>query len=224
MNNELLPQIKIDGKQLNEFIDKINDAKHLMAYYKCALMEIETKFNVLNTQFSISREYNPIETIKTRLKSPESIFGKLKRKNLPEDLEIIEKEIYDIAGVRVICPFISDIYMLADCLLQQDDVSLIEQKDYIKTPKSNGYRSLHLIVEIPIFLQNEKRPMKVEIQLRTIAMDFWASLEHRMRYKKNIDCDVAEQIADELSSCAENSALLDIRMEKVKDAIESMNS
>lgn len=198
---------------------KLDDARQLMTYYECAIMEIETKFKVLNKQFSLQQNYNPIETIKTRLKSPESIMGKLQRKNLPMNMKTVEQEIYDIAGVRVICPFIEDIYMLADCLLQQDDIKLIERKDYIKDPKENGYRSLHLIVEIPIFLQNEKRLMKVEIQFRTIAMDFWASLEHRIRYKKDIDSEVAEKVAEELKACAEDSARLDIRMEKVKNEI-----
>ena len=201
-------------------IYKLDDCRELMAYYSCAIMEIETKFKVLNAQFAIRKSYNPIETIKTRLKSMESIVGKLQRKHLPMDAATIERELNDIAGVRVICPFISDIYMLADCLLEQDDITFIQRKDYIKHPKENGYRSLHLIVEIPIFLQGEKRPMKVEIQFRTIAMDFWASLEHRLRYKKELDSEVASRISAELMDCAENSAVLDLRMEQVKDAIE----
>lgn len=207
------------GEEIQEFKKILNDAIHLMAYYECTVMEIETKFKVLNKQFSLQQNYNPIETIKTRVKSAESILGKLQRKNLTLDMETVEKELYDIAGIRVICPFIEDIYMLADCLLQQDDIRLVEKKDYIKKPKENGYRSLHLIVETPIFLQNEKRLMKAEIQFRTIAMDFWASLEHRMRYKKDIDSALAEQISNELKECAEESARLDLRMENVKNII-----
>ena len=149
-------------------------------------MEVETKFKVLNEQFSIQYDRNPIETIKTRLKSMDSIAGKLRRKNLPVNIDSIEKNLNDVAGIRIICSFPEDIYMLSDCLLQQDDVTLIEKRDYIKNPKPSGYRSLHLIVEIPIFLENEKRFMRTEVQLRTIAMDFWASLEHKLRYKKNI--------------------------------------
>lgn len=198
---------------------RLGEARQLMAYYECAIMEIETKFKVLNKQFSLQQNYNPIESIKTRLKSPESIMGKLQRKNLSMNMETVEQEIYDIAGIRVVCPFIEDIYKVTDCFLQQDDVRLIERKDYIKEPKKNGYRSLHLIVEVPIFLENEKRLMKVEIQLRTIAMDFWASLEHRIRYKKDIDEVVAQQVANELKKCAEDSAKLDLRMEKVKNII-----
>jgi putative GTP pyrophosphokinase len=146
--------------------------------------------------------------------------------SIPEDLEIkIDfseqlQELFDIAGIRVICSFIDDIYVLADCLLQQDDVTLIERKDYIENPKGNGYRSLHLVVEVPIFLQNEKRLMKVEVQLRTIAMDFWANLEHKLRYKKDLSDDVLALTAAELSECAETSALLDRKMQRVRDIIE----
>lgn len=191
----------------------------LMSYYRCAIMEVETKFNVLNEQFSLQYDRNPIETIKTRLKSPEGIIKKLKRKDYPFSLESIEENIHDIAGVRVICSFPEDIYLLADCLLQQDDIKLVEIKDYIKNPKESGYRSLHLIIEVPIFLKNEKRNMKVEVQLRTIAMDFWASLEHKLRYKKDIPKEEADTLAKELVECAEISADLDRRMEQIRNRI-----
>ena len=189
----------------------------LMAYYCCAIMEIETKFKVLNEQFSLRYDRNPIESIKTRIKSMESIIKKMRNKNLPITLNSIEEYIRDVAGVRVVCSFLDDIYMLADCLLQQDDITLIEKKDYI--PKESGYRSLHLIIEVPIFLQDEKRNMKVEVQLRTIAMDFWASLEHKLRYKKNIPDAEAEQLARELVECAQVSAALDCRMQDIKNRI-----
>lgn len=189
----------------------------LMAYYRCAMMEVETKFKVLNEQFSIQYDRNPIETIKTRLKSMDSIAGKLRRKNLPVNIESIEKNLNDVAGIRIICSFPEDIYMLSDCLLQQDDVTLIEKRDYIKNPKPSGYRSLHLIVEIPIFLENEKRFMRTEVQLRTIAMDFWASLEHKLRYKKNISDEESEYLSRELIECAEISAQLDQRMENIRN-------
>ena len=220
MENELLSREKIPEEILEAFKENMKLSKKLMTYYSCALLEIETKFKVLNQQFSLEQEHNPIETIKTRLKSTESILEKLHRKNLPMDMAAVEENLYDVAGIRVICPFINDIYCLADCLLQQDDVTLIEKKDYIKNPKENGYRSLHLIVETPIFLQDEKRLMKVEVQLRTIAMDFWASLEHRMRYKKNLNPELSEMLSTELKDCAETSARLDIRMGRVKDVIE----
>lgn len=193
--------------------------KELMAYYRCAMMEMETKFNVLNEELSLEYDRNPIETIKVRLKSPDSIGDKLYRKGLTPTTENIEKNIFDIAGVRVICSFPEDIYMLAESLLRQDDVRLIEKKDYILNPKPNGYRSLHLIVELPIFLHDEKRMMKVEVQLRTIAMDCWASLEHKIRYKKDIP-DL-ETIHKELKACAEISAQLDARMDAVRKSIEN---
>nr|AGH13547.1 hypothetical protein [uncultured bacterium pUR16A2] len=185
--------------------------KRLMAYYRCAIMEVETKFKVLNENFSIGNDCNHIESIKTRLKSPQSIIEKMVRCKFPLTVESIESNMHDIAGVRVICSFVSDIYMLADALLKQDDVILVEKKDYIAQPKPNGYRSLHLIIETPIFLENEKRMMCVEVQLRTLAMDTWASLEHKMRYKK--DVEITSQISDELYQCSAVCAELDKRME-----------
>ena len=197
-------------KQFDEFSAPY---KKLMAYYRCAMMEVATKFNVLNEALSLQYDRNPIESIKTRLKSPESIMDKLERKNLPFSLESIENSIYDVAGIRVICSFPSDIYMLADCLLSQDDITLIERKDYIKNPKKNGYRSLHLIIGIPIFLHDQKKMMTVEVQLRTISMDWWASLEHKIRYKKDIDDPAA--IEAQLYECAEISSKLDLHMEEL---------
>lgn len=212
-----------DNLLSDDFMDFMQENKMpfdiMIAYYRCAIMEIETKFQVLNQQFSLEYDRNPIETIKTRIKSMDSILKKARTKEIPLTIDALEQYIRDIAGVRVICSFQDDIYMLADCLLQQDDVILIEKKDYIKNPKPSGYRSLHLIVEIPIFLQNEKRPMKVEVQLRTIAMDFWASLEHKLRYKKYIPDEEAELLAKELSECAQVSASLDQRMQDVRTRI-----
>jgi len=210
----------IPEETVERFRKTFLQSKQLMTYYSCALLEVETKFRVLNQQFSLEQEHNPIETIKTRLKSMESIMDKLYRKKLPFEVSTVEACLTDVAGIRVICPFLEDIYRLADCLLQQDDVKLIRMKDYIREPKDNGYRSLHLIVEIPIFLQNEKKQMKVEVQLRTIAMDFWASLEHRLRYKKDLDAELSSMLAAELKDCAEASASLDKRMEAVKNTIE----
>ena len=186
----------------------------LMAYYRCAIMEIETKFNVLNEEFSLRYDRNPINGIQTRLKSPESIREKMKRKGLPLKLDLIETNLMDIAGVRVICAFPDDVYMLEEALLKQDDISLIKRKDYIANPKENGYRSLHLIVAVPIFLAREKRIMNVEIQLRTIAMDSWASLEHQLRYKK--DVEFTEAMANELLYCAKLSAELDAKMDALQ--------
>lgn len=193
----------------------------LMTYYRCAMYEVETKFKVLNEELSLKHESNPIESIKTRLKSMESIQEKLIRKNLVPNLSSVENNIYDIAGVRVICSFVDDIYMLADCLLRQDDIKLIKKKDYIKNPKPNGYRSLHLIVEIPIFLCNEKKFVKVEIQLRTISMEAWANLEHRMRYKKILSPELLEKTTNVLLESANGSSMIDEKMQEVWDLIES---
>lgn len=193
--------------------------RELMAYYKCAMYEVETKFRVLNENFSVQNERNPIESIKTRLKSPESIAGKLNRMGLPMTPEIVESELHDVAGVRVICSFLDDIYMLADCLVNQDDVKLLEKKDYIKNPKENGYRSLHLIIEIPIFLHNHTRNMKVEVQLRTITMESWADLEHKLRYKKDLSEALQVKISEELAECAALCNTLDKKMLSVKNIV-----
>ena len=205
-----------NDKQLTE---KLFLTKELMARYKCAILEVETKFRVLDEIFSIQNERNPIESIKTRLKSPESIIKKLMKKNLPMSPDAVERELSDVAGVRVICSFLDDIYMLSDCLINQDDVTLIEIKDYIKNPKENGYRSLHLIIEIPIFLHNETRNMKVEVQLRTITMESWADLEHKLRYKKDLSEELVSKISKELSECADLCNILDKKMLSVKNIV-----
>lgn len=203
---------------LSAFRNQVQPYMELMACYKCAIMEIETKFKVLNEEFSLQYDRNPIETIKTRLKSPKSILEKIHKKDLPLTAESIEENITDIAGVRVICSFQSDIYLLANCLLKQDDVILIKKKDYILNPKENGYRSLHLIIQTPIFLKDKKKFMNVEIQFRTIAMDFWASLEHKLKYKKNV-AD-AERLTSELKECADTIHELDTRMQQIRMDIE----
>ncbi len=190
----------------------------LMAYYRCAIMEIETKFNVLNEEYSLRLDRNPINSIKSRLKSVPSMREKLKKFGSTLNAESVEEHLNDVAGVRVVCSFTEDVYTLANALLKQDDITLIRIKDYIKNPKPNGYRSLHLIVSVPIFLAHEKRFMKVEIQLRTIAMDVWASLEHQLRYKKDYDFD--EHMSSELLKCAELSAELDIRMDSLRAELQ----
>lgn len=206
--------------KIREFLEeKTMPYKELMAYYKCAMMEVETKFKVLSEELSLEYDRNPIEAIKTRLKSPESIIDKMRRRGLEFNAENIENNINDIAGVRVICGFPSDIYTLSEAFLKQDDIKLIARKDYIANPKENGYRSLHLIIEIPIFLHDEKKLMKVEVQFRTISQDWWASLEHKIRYKKDIVH--TEEIARELWECAEKAANLDNRMEQIRKYLES---
>lgn len=212
-----------ENKNITEFLEKqvrsslplLRQYEKLMAYYRCAMMEVETKLNVLNEEFSLRFDRNPINSIKVRLKKPQSIKEKLERRGLPITLESIEDGLNDVAGVRVVCSFPDDVYMLAEALLKQDDITLIEQKDYIKKPKANGYRSLHLIITVPIFLAHEKRIMKVEVQLRTIAMDMWASLEHQLRYKKNVS--FSDEMAKELQLCAGLSAELDERMDALRE-------
>jgi putative GTP pyrophosphokinase len=209
----------IDSDMIEWMQEKMKDFDLLMSYYRCALMEIETKFKVLNEEFSLEHDRNPISSIKSRIKSFESITEKVERKGLPFEVDSVEKYINDVAGIRVICTFPEDVYLLADALLKQDDIMLIRRKDYIAEPKENGYRSLHLIVAVPIYLAHEKRLMKVEIQLRTLAMDFWASLEHQLRYKK--DFEFTKEMADELKLCAEQSAALDLRMEALRKQVNS---
>ena len=202
------------GADVEELSERMLAFNTLMAYYRCAMMEVETKLNVLNEEFSLHYDRNPINGMKSRLKSLFSIREKLLGRGLELSVESIEENLNDIAGVRVVCSFTDDVYTLRDALLKQDDITLICEKDYIKNPKPNGYRSLHLIISVPIFLEHEKKSMKVEIQLRTIAMDTWASLEHQLRYKKDIE--FSEEMAQELLHCANISAELDTRMDALR--------
>lgn len=226
MENSLISSPTRDAEVIKSFlnrdivedaIEKTNSFARLMSYYKCAIMEIETKFKVLNQEFSLMFDREPISTIKTRLKNPLSIRQKMLGKDYPMTFESMEDNLNDIAGIRVICSFVDDVYMLADALRKQDDIEIVREKDYIKNPKENGYRSLHLIVTVPIFLQNEKRIMKAEVQLRTIAMDSWASLEHQLRYKK--DPELFKKHNDQLRHCAKLSSELDSCMNMIKSDI-----
>ena len=195
--------------------EKSMEIRKIITYYKCALKEVTTKFEVLDEEDSLLNDRNPITGIHTRMKSIPSIVEKLERKGYEISPESVENNLNDIAGVRVICSFKEDVYKLAEAFLKQDDVTLIETKDYIKNPKPNGYRSLHLIVEIPIFLEKEKRQMKVEIQLRTLAMDCWATLEHQLRYKKGNE--FTPEMLDTLKNCADLSKQLDKEMDVLRE-------
>ena len=208
----------IGSDKTAQILESAKPFLELMMQNECALRELETKLNVLNDEFSTLYNYNPIETIKTRVKDPLSIVEKMQRKNIPPTIENIEKTLNDIAGVRVICSFPEDIYAIADILTMQDDITLIARKDYIANPKPNGYRSLHLIVEIPIFLSTGKKMMRAEVQFRTIAMDFWASLDHKLKYKHNVKNP--DEIAEALKSCAESIAELDYRMQDIHNRID----
>jgi len=190
----------------------------LMTLYRCAIMEIETKLRVLDAEFSLQYDRNPFEHIESRLKKPVSIIEKMQRRGIPLTTRDMERELFDIAGIRVMCSFIEDIYKLSDLLVEQDDVLLVTRKDYIANPKPNGYRSLHMIVDIPIFLSEGKRHMKVEVQFRTIAMDFWASVEHKLKYKKSLKNP--EEVTERLQRCAGILSQLDDELESIRLKID----
>lgn len=219
-NTQIVPSGDF-GNMIGNTAELLESAKpflELMMQNECALRELETKLNVLNDEFSTVYNYNPIESIKTRVKDPVSIVEKMNRKGIAPTIENIENSLNDIAGVRVICSFPEDIYAIADILTMQDDITLIKRKDYIANPKPNGYRSLHLIVGIPIFLSTGKKIMKAEVQFRTIAMDFWASLDHKLKYKHNVRNPA--EISAKLKACADAIYDLDYRMQDIRNQIE----
>lgn len=213
----------VSGEHTEKFFASAFPFQKLMMQYRCAMLEVQTKFEVFDQELSLYGDRNPIETISCRIKRPVSIVEKLKRKGLEISIENIQKNIYDIAGIRVICAFPDDIYTLADKICSQDDIRLFKKKDYIKNPKENGYRSLHLILEIPVFFAEEKKWMPVEVQFRTIAMDFWASIEHKLRYKKNLSASVSAKISEDLRQCAEEIHGIDLRMQSVNGKIDHSN-
>ncbi len=205
---------------MESFFENSRGLIQFMTMYNSAIKEVRTKFEILNDDLSVDYDRNPIEMIKSRIKTPESIIKKLKRKGLPYDIDSITENIYDIAGVRVICSFVEDIYKVSEMLSSQDDIKVIEIKDYIKNPKPNGYRSYHMIIEVPVFFAQCRRNMKVEVQLRTIAMDFWASLEHKMRYKKEVEG--IDEVYKELRDCAEIIASTDLKMQEINKSISAI--
>ncbi len=210
----------IEGEGSADALEMMSQFMELMMRYNAAIREVRTKFEVLNEELSYKTSRNPIESITSRVKKPLSIAEKLKRLGKPVTVSSIEENLNDVAGIRVVCSFIDDIYKVADMLACQDDITVVNVKDYIRKPKPNGYRSYHMIVEVPVFFSDGKRMMRVEIQLRTVAMDFWASLEHQMKYKKE-SADRPE-IAAELKSCAETIAATDARMLGIRKRIESL--
>ncbi len=193
--------------------------QELLMRYNCAMKEIRTKFEVLNTEFNVRFRRNPIVSINTRLKQTASIIGKMERLGLEFTPEAVEKNLNDVAGVRVVCSYLDDVYTIAQALTKQDDVRLIRVKDYIQNPKENGYRSLHLIVSVPVFFADMPRDVKVEVQIRTVAMDYWAELEHQLRYKQEIPNE--EEIVKELTECAKKTAEIDAQMLEIRKKIES---
>ena len=191
-----------------------------MMMYACAIREVKTKLEVLNDELSIKNQRNPIEMIKSRVKKPMSILEKLQRRGLPVSVESMVKNLDDVAGIRIICSFVDDIYEVAEMLVRQDDVTVIAIKDYIKNPKPNDYRSYHMIIEIPVFFSDSKKPIRVEVQIRTIAMDFWASLDHQLKYKKSF-VDLNGEISGELKQCADVIAQTDNKMLEIRKRIEA---
>ena len=206
------------GKRM---MQTVVDYKELMMTYSCAIKEVRTKFEVLSTEFAVRYQRNPISSMSSRLKKTSGIAEKLSKKGLPFTVENVEENIHDVAGVRVICGYIDDIYMIADAFLSQDDITLLEKKDYIAHPKENGYRSLHLIVEVPVFFSTYKKSVKAEVQIRTMAMDFWASLEHQLRYKS--DVKGCKEVEERLKTCAEVISKTDEEMLQIRRRIESLN-
>ncbi len=204
--------------KLNYEGEGVDSWKTMILLYNSALKEIGTKLEILNDEFQHVHQYNPIEHIKSRIKTPESIVKKLKKRGYESTIENMVKYVNDIAGIRVICSFTSDIYRIADMLAKQSDIRVISIKDYIKNPKESGYKSYHMIVTVPIYLSDGKQDTRVEIQIRTVAMDFWASLEHKINYK--YEGEVPEHIKRELSECAEMVSDLDAKMMSLNEEIK----
>ncbi len=203
-----------------DLIHQAREFQEAIMMYTCAIREVKTKLEVLNDELSVRNQRNPIEMIKSRVKKPVSIVEKLHRRNLPVSLESMMNHLDDVAGIRVICSFLDDIYSVAGMLVNQDDVTVIAVKDYISHPKPNGYRSYHLIIEVPVFFSDQKKNIRVEVQIRTIAMDFWASLDHQLKYKKDIGI-ASDAIGEELRQCAEVIAATDGRMLEIRQKIEA---
>lgn len=205
-----------------QMMGTIIDYKELMMMYGCAMKTVQTKFEILNTEYKVRYQRNPISSITTRLKRTASITDKLARLGLPFSLDNLVENVNDVAGVRVICPYIDDIYTIADALLKQDDIRLITRKDYIAQAKPNGYRSLHLIVEVPVFFAEHRKDLKVEVQIRTIAMDFWASLEHQLKYKQEVPNQ--QEIISQLRTCADIISATDEKMLDIRKQIEAASN
>ena len=203
-----------------EFLEQAEQIQGLLLYYSYAIKEVRTKLEILNEELAFKTKRNPIESIESRVKKPASIIEKLRRRHFPVSVESVFENLHDVAGVRVICSFIDDIYDVAEMFLSQDDITLIEKKDYIQNPKSNGYRSLHLIIEVPVFLSDRTLNMKVEVQIRTMAMDFWAALEHQANYKKGNDG--IDSLVVELTDCANIINQTDRRMQEIYHKIQKV--
>ena len=220
MIKDEVKKLRMNSPESLQFLNNATKFYNLMMMYRCAIREIQTKLEVLDDEFSVENNRNPISFIKTRIKQPNSIYDKLQKMGYEFTTENIQTYLNDVAGVRIVCAFIDDIYMISDLITQQDDIKVIEIKDYIKNPKSNGYRSYHMIVEIPVFFAKGKTPMRVELQIRTNGMDFWATLEHQLRYKKGIEeMPGYDEISEELLHSARAIIEADNEMQRIKETI-----
>ena len=218
-NKVLLSEMNVPAGS-EEIFEKISNLRELLLTYNSAIREVTTKLEILNDELSVRNRRNPIQFIKSRVKTPMSIVDKLQKLEKEISVESVMTSLNDVAGIRVIASFVDDVYEIADMLTKQDDVFLIEAKDYIKNPKPNGYRSYHLIVEVPVFFSDKKQFVRVEIQIRTVAMDFWASLEHDIRYKVD-KTKLPEGINEEMLECAGKIAEIDRQMQEMYRRIKS---
>ena len=203
--------------QTVDYLDMERQYRQLMYLHEAAIQQITAKLNILKGEFQFSNDRNPISSISSRIKSKESIIYKMQKKGLPMTASALLANVHDIAGVRVVCPFIEDVYYVARMLVKQHDLEVIEVKDYIRQPKENGYRSLHLIVTVQVYFSETTKNIPVEIQIRTIAMDFWASTEHQLRYKK--DREFTEEAQRKLTHCADLMALADEEMQEIAGTV-----
>lgn len=226
IDNSTLPSLTEKESALlpitNDFYKTAFQFQQIMMIYESAIKQIETKLSILSKEINVSKKRNPIQNVKTRIKTPESIVQKLEKKKHPVSFDSMINNLNDIAGVRVVCPYISDIYSVKDMLLKQPDITLISENDYIECPKTSGYRSYHIVVEVPVYLSKTEHHVKVEIQLRTIAMDFWASLEHQLHYKNPEE--VPESIRRELFRVAETIAMTDREMEEIAFELQALEN
>lgn len=220
MKETILDQ-EIEPEKLQELFASSKQYIALMMMYRSTIREVQTKLEVLNDEFSVEHKRNPIASIQSRVKTPDSIYWKLKKLGYEVTVDNIKEHLNDVAGIRVVCPFIDDIYHVADLLASQDDIRLVKVKDYIEHPKENGYRSYHMIVEIPVFFSEGKTFMRAEVQIRTIGMDFWASLEHQLRYKKGLEnTKLYDEISQRLQDAATMITKTDVEMEQIKRMLE----
>lgn len=213
----------VEKEVINDIIlsptySELQNLLQIQQIYEAGIKEIRTKLEILDSEFKVKHDHNPIHHIESRLKKPESIIKKAMKKNIDLTEKGLTENIHDIAGIRVICNYVDDVYMVAQLLISQDDIKVIKIKDYIQNPKPSGYRSLHLVLEIPIFLAEGAKPIHVEVQMRTIAMDFWASLEHKLKYKT--DNQVPEDIRLELQECALAISELDEKMQNIHNRLK----